>query len=421
MTGTASSSTTQAPKSPTSRLFDTLLSSQLELFHTKVQAVSSGKTVYLKELRIETSSSPAKEIVFDLLGEVYQHWTKQMDIRDIELFKTTCFKIGLLEMNFEPIRENFKRTTKHAINEFIEDMCSYIKTCWNGSIHFSFLMKNYLSIKFAISFASLDFAPDESDTKVTESTTTSPTSKIMFEDYQIKTEVLENIKLINFQNLDVTQTFQIPVDDVGQKECHFSIIVTHWLRPLMKYLHSSGLQQPTKRTELNTSKGWVEPDFHVEMEKSSFSVELKCFKMSNFLNGKICQLDTLVQVTKYLEAYADDLNFLVSPDLLARVRLDAPSESEKSEGVVVNAEKPSCYLALKVDVFNHETNERGGLIAALLCMLTEQPPKKLDDQEVNRLGVAIENLKLELREQKQERENQLNKDPDTSKKRQRTT
>ncbi|KAI5961125.1 hypothetical protein CANMA_003899 [Candida margitis] len=369
---------------PTAKLFTAMIGKQLEVFQTKI------------ELVFAEGSEDVDFRNYCLVG---------MDLNETTTFKNTCHQICSLKFDYHPIRAAFTAQTKRALNEVIQDYCSFVKAAWKGIIPYSFLMNNFLSAKFSFQLCQIDF-PVESGIEVTETVN----DVYSLKKYQINTDVLSEITLNSFYNEESAPIFQLPTDDVGSKECHFSVMFSHWLRPFFNMIKGQGIQQPTiKTTNLDQTDTWAEPDWDlVDEDKENFFAELKRTGLSSFCDGSVGHLKILAQAGVYFRACKSNTGFVVTPLIISRIGFNVPEDLKELEGSS-NGDTRHSVTPLAIDVFNHASHNEGGLLAAWFSMLMEKPLRTLSEPELEQLEVTLQELKTMITEKKKQKQKKAKK------------
>lgn len=394
---------------PTAKLFKTMIGDQLEVLQTKVGLVfardSENVDFRMSELDTENWTNIGFEEAEPLIKKAYSYWFDRMGLDEAVTFTETCHKICSLKFDYRPIRETLTVQCKRALNEVVQDYCSFVKAAWKGIVPYAFLMNNFISIKFSFQLCQIDF-PVESATDVTETTN----DVYSLKKYQISKDILDRITIRSFYNTETAPIFQLPTDDVGSKECHFSVVLSHWLRPFFNMMKGQGIQQPTIRTTtLNQATTWAEPDWDFEAQSNeNFFAELKRAGLSSFCNGSGDHLKILAQVGIYLRACKVNMGFVVTPLTISRIGFNVPEDSKELEGSS-SGDTSHSVTPLEIDVFNHASHLEGGLLTAWFSMLKAKPLRTLSESELQQLEVTLQNLKTMIIEEKEQKQKKRNK------------
>lgn len=318
---------------PTAKLFTTMIGEQLEVLQTKIGLVfaEDSEKVDFRVCDLYTEDWPETnfEDAKPLIEAAFNYWLNEMEGREVDTFKITCHQICSLKFSYQPIRGDFSISVKRALNEVIQDFCSFVKAAWKGDIPYAFLLNNFLSIKFSFQLCQIDF-PASVGSDVTETVN----DVYSLKKYQLNHNILLEINLKSFYNKQPAPMFQLPTDDVGSKECIFNSIICHWLKPFMSLLHTNGMEQPTiHTTNLDQTATWAEPDWDFEAEnEENFFAELKRHGLSSFCDGTAEHLKVLAQAGVYFKACKSNMGFVVTPLIISRIGLNIPEASKGLEG-----------------------------------------------------------------------------------------
>ncbi|KAG5421733.1 hypothetical protein I9W82_000825 [Candida metapsilosis] len=115
---------------PTAKLFTTMIGEQLEVLQTKIGLVfaEDSEKVDFRVCDLYTEDWPETnfEDAKPLIEAAFNYWLNEMEGREVDTFKITCHQICSLKFSYQPIRGDFSISVKRALNEVIQDFCSFI-------------------------------------------------------------------------------------------------------------------------------------------------------------------------------------------------------------------------------------------------------------------------------------------------------
>lgn len=330
-----------------------------------------------------------------LINPAFQHRIESMTPKEYETFRTIFGHIVQFLVPKYSHKEHLSQHMIGSINEVISTIHAYCRNNYNyktSTPPYDYFFKNIITYYHASYFGMSSFEMDANCKSI---------SKKESKSFQFQIYTMGDLAISSFNMSNSTQEFTLPAIHTGPKEVHFSITLSHWLVPFIRYLRGTMEQEPTiRQKEAKKFTNYSEPDFIIKLANGEkFITELKRAGFVKFYNKSV-QLHqaTLLQIGGYIQACETNVGFLVTPHILVRVVFVIPNDSNKSmKSTRGGTNKPS----FKIDTFNHYDDTKSGLLAVWYSMIQDSPPRTLNKDELKELESTLQELKAEINQHEQ--------------------